>query len=119
MEQADRPIKHIVIVGGGTAGWLTACVLGAEFESGDQGIKITLVESPDTPTIGVGEGTWPSMRSTLKKIGISETTFMRRCGASLKQGTYFRQWRQQDPSDSYYHPFTPPCNNCYCAEFKI
>jgi len=108
MEQADRPIRHIVIVGGGTAGWLTACVLGAEFESGDQGIKITLVESPDTPTIGVGEGTWPSMRSTLKKIGISETTFMRRCGASLKQGTYFRQWRQQDPSDSYYHPFTPP-----------
>lgn len=108
MEQADRPLKHIVIVGGGTAGWLTACVLGAEFESGDQGINITLVESPDTPTIGVGEGTWPSMRSTLKKIGISETTFMRHCGASLKQGTYFRQWRQQDPDDSYYHPFTPP-----------
>lgn len=108
MEQADRPIKHIVILGGGTAGWLTACVLGAEFDNGDQGIKITLVESPDTPTIGVGEGTWPSMRSTLKKIGISETAFMRRCGASLKQGTYFRQWRQQDRDDSYYHPFTPP-----------
>ena len=59
-------IKRIVIVGGGTAGWLTACVLAAEFHLSDD-FTITLVESPDTPTIGVGEGTWPSMRSTLKK----------------------------------------------------
>jgi len=84
MDESNRPIQQVVIVGGGTAGWLTACILGAEFESGEQGLTITLVESPDTPTIGVGEGTWPSMRSTLKKIGISETTFMRHCGASLK-----------------------------------
>ncbi|MEK9989421.1 MAG: tryptophan 7-halogenase, partial [Halieaceae bacterium] len=58
---------HIVILGGGTAGWLTAGVLGAEFDSAT--IKVTLVESPTTPTIGVGEGTWPSMKSTLLKIG--------------------------------------------------
>ena len=67
MDESNRPIQQVVIVGGGTAGWLTACILGAEFESGEQGLAITLVESPDTPTIGVGEGTWPSMRSTLKK----------------------------------------------------
>jgi 2-polyprenyl-6-methoxyphenol hydroxylase-like FAD-dependent oxidoreductase len=108
MDESNRPIQQVVIVGGGTAGWLTACILGAEFESGEQGLAITLVESPDTPTIGVGEGTWPSMRSTLKKIGISETSFMRHCGASLKQGTYFRQWREDAAGDSYYHPFTPP-----------
>ena len=108
MDESNRPIQQVVIVGGGTAGWLTACILGAEFESGEQGLAITLVESPDTPTIGVGEGTWPSMRSTLKKIGISETTFMRHSGASLKQGTYFRQWREDAAGDSYYHPFTPP-----------
>ena len=60
--------QHIVILGGGTAGWLTANIIAAEFDPA-AGISVTLVESPTTPTIGVGEGTWPSMRSTLMKIG--------------------------------------------------
>lgn len=108
MGDQSSGIKNVVVVGGGTAGWLTACVIGAEFESGSDGISVTLVESPDTPTIGVGEGTWPSMRSTLKKIGISETTLLRQCGASLKQGTHFKQWQYQRDNDCYYHPFTEP-----------
>ena len=99
-------IKRIVIVGGGTAGWLTACVLAAEFHLSDD-FTITLVESPDTPTIGVGEGTWPSMRSTLKKIGINEAEFLRRCQGSLKQGTFFRNWLY-GKGESYYHPFSTP-----------
>jgi len=103
----SNPVTHrVVIVGGGTAGWLTACVLAAEFET-PSALSITVVESPDTPTIGVGEGTWPSMRSTLKKIGISEAEFLRRCQATLKQGTYFRGW-QRGGDESYYHPFSPP-----------
>jgi tryptophan 7-halogenase len=53
----DRPYR-VVIVGGGSAGWLTACVLAAR----QSGLAIILVESPDIPTIGVGEGTWPTMR---------------------------------------------------------
>lgn len=102
----DR-IQRIVIVGGGTAGWLTACLLASEFCTGEDGVGIIVVESPDTPPIGVGEGTWPSMRSTLQKIGISETDFLRECQASLKQGTWFRNWAKGD-GDSYYHPFTLP-----------
>ena len=68
-------VNNIVIVGGGSAGWLTAATLAAEFKSEPGGITVTLVESDETKAIGVGEGTWPSMRSTLQKIGISVTDF--------------------------------------------
>jgi len=89
-------LKSIVIVGGGTAGWLTAGIIAAEHcangseSDGLIDIKVTLVESPDISTIGVGEGTWPSMRSTLQKMGISETDLIRDCDASFKQGRYLR-----------------------------
>lgn len=102
-------VKHVVIVGGGTAGWLTAGILAAEHcgVSLPAPIKVTLIESSDIPTIGVGEGTWPSMRETLQQIGISETTFLNTCDASFKQGSKFINWRCAS-GDSYYHPFTLP-----------
>jgi len=102
----SNQIEHIVILGGGTAGWLTAAVLAAEFEP-QSGVQITLIESPNTPTIGVGEGTWPSMRSTLLKIGISEAEFIATCSATLKQGTRFTSWTHGN-GEIYYHPFTLP-----------
>jgi len=71
-------------------------------------VDITLVESPDVATIGVGEGTWPTMRATLQKIGISETEFLARCTASFKQGTRFLGWTTGADSDRYYHPFSAP-----------
>lgn len=98
----DQRISKLVIVGGGTAGWLTAGVIAAEKTA-----DVVLIESPDVPTIGVGEGTWPSMRSTLQRIGISETDFLRECDASFKQGTYFRDWTSGS-GDSYTHPFSVP-----------
>ncbi|PKM18254.1 MAG: tryptophan halogenase [Gammaproteobacteria bacterium HGW-Gammaproteobacteria-15] len=98
---------NIVVVGGGSAGWLTAALLAAEHQT-DPLITITLIESASVPTIGVGEGTWPSMRATLARIGISETEFLLSCDASFKQGSVFRQWRSADPQDCYYHPFTAP-----------
>ena len=88
----DR-ISRIVIVGGGSAGWLSAAVIAAEHHiasEAEQPFELLLIESPDIPTIGVGEGTWPSMRTTLQRIGLSETDFIRKCSASFKQGTYFR-----------------------------
>ena len=108
---SEQPISHIVIVGGGTSGWLTAAVIAAarngEESNPTSPLSVTLLESPDIPTIGVGEGTWPSMRNTLQKIGISETDFFRECSASFKQGTWFRNWRSAD-GDQYSHPFSPP-----------
>ncbi|MBU2887748.1 tryptophan 7-halogenase [Gilvimarinus agarilyticus] len=101
-------IAVIVIVGGGTAGWLTAGYLAAEHrERVAQGdLRIVLCESPNIPTVGVGEGTWPTMRSTLARLGISETQFMVRCNATFKQGSKFSGWRHNNSSEHcYYHPF--------------
>ena len=107
-----QTIKNIVIVGGGTAGWLAAASLARHLDiQNDAHTTITLVESPDTSPIGVGEGTWPTMRQTLRKIGIDETDFLRECDASFKQGTRFVNWHQvsSDHSDvSYYHSFELP-----------
>lgn len=105
----DKPIKKIVIVGGGSAGWLTAGILAAEHKIATQNlIEITLVESPDVKTIGVGEGTWPSMRNTLDKIGINEFEFIQQCDASFKQGSKFIQWQTGNKGEFYYHPFMTP-----------
>ena len=67
-----EPVERIVIVGGGTAGWLSACYLAARAGEISPALHITLIESPDIATIGVGEGTWPTMRETLATIGIDE-----------------------------------------------
>ena len=103
----NAQVKRVVIVGGGSAGWLTAGVLASRFNTlAEGGIDVTLIESPDVSTIGVGEGTWPSMRSTLQSIGVSETEFVKCCDVSFKQGSHFKNWLNGD--DEYYHPFMPP-----------
>lgn len=105
----NRPTRTIVIVGGGTAGWLAANRIAAELPQGvDDPFEVVLVESPDVPTIGVGEGTWPSMRATLQRIGVSEDAFIGACDASFKQGTCFLGWARGGPGDAYYHPFSLP-----------
>ena len=101
----NSAISRIVILGGGSAGWLTAGVLAAEYGGS---LSITVIESPDVPTIGVGEGTWPTMRDTLRRIGLSETQFLRDCDASFKQGSKFVAWCSGRDDESYYHPFSLP-----------
>jgi hypothetical protein len=98
------PVQHVVVVGGGTAGWLSACTVAAH----RPGIRVTLVEAPGIPTIGVGEGTWPTMRQTLASIGIAEDEFLRECDAAFKQGSRFDRWVTGAAGDSYLHPFSPP-----------
>ncbi|MCM2679367.1 tryptophan halogenase family protein [Echinimonas agarilytica] len=102
----DRVLK-LAVVGGGSAGWLTAALVAAQHGFG-KGVSVTLIESPDVKTIGVGEGTWPTMRDTLRKIGISETDFIRQCDASFKQGSKFVNWVNDTPGEFFYQPFTTP-----------
>jgi len=102
-------VKKVLVLGGGSAGWLVAALLGAEH--GPRGLQVTVIESSETSPIGVGEGTWPSMRDTLRRIGLSETEFVRRCHVSFKQGSRFDGWiRGADAAqgDRYYHPFSLP-----------
>ncbi|KQY88387.1 MULTISPECIES: tryptophan halogenase family protein [Roseateles] len=107
--QLTTAVRRIVVLGGGSAGWLTAATLAAEL-GGDapDALQVTLIESPDVPSIGVGEGTWPTMRATLRRIGLSEVDLVRECDAAFKQGSRFDGWLHGGQGDRYYHPFTLP-----------
>jgi tryptophan 7-halogenase len=101
--------QSIVIVGGGTAGWLTAGIIAARHQGRMKtGFAVTLVESPNVPIIGVGEGTWPTLRSSLQKMGVSETEFFRHCNVAFKQGAKFARWTTGADDDAYYHPLMLP-----------
>lgn len=105
----NKATQTVVIVGGGTAGWLTAGRIAAEHQTqGKPGLQVTLVESPTISPLGVGEGTWPTMRNTLMKMGISETDFIRACEGSFKQGAKFSKWVDGSEHDFYYHPLVLP-----------
>lgn len=97
-------IKKVVIVGGGTAGWLAANHLGKKLHNNSK-VSVALIESPDIPPIGVGEGTVPNIRKTLASFGISETEFFRRCEATFKQSIKFINWMDKDNStkENYFH----------------
>ena len=105
-------IKNIAIVGGGTAGWLTACILAKQLNNvNDVTTTITLIESPDIPPVGVGEGTVPTMRQTLRMIGVNETEFIQECDVTFKQSIKFVDWLhapQAGHHHSYHHLFNYP-----------
>ncbi|WP_448546486.1 tryptophan 7-halogenase [Thalassotalea fusca] len=110
-------INNICIIGGGTAGWLAANHLGSSLakttsENGQSPqVQITLIESPDIPTIGVGEGTVPTIRESLARFGIKESEFIRRCDATFKQSIKFINWMDngaQGVVHSFHHLFDAP-----------
>jgi tryptophan halogenase len=105
-----KPIRDIVIVGGGTAGWIAAGTIAARHQGRIKAgtFSVTLVESPSVAIIGVGEGTWPTIRTTLRKLGVSETDFFRECDGAFKQGGRFAKWTTGTADDFYYHPLVLP-----------
>ena len=98
-----RP-KRILIVGGGSAGWMAAAYLDAVLNRGSRTVDIGLVESPDVPRIGVGEATIPSINHILAAIGIEEREFLRRVDGTFKQSIKFVNWLH-DKGEYYYHAF--------------
>jgi tryptophan 7-halogenase len=104
--------RRILIVGGGTAGWLAAAYLAKALALPEQApIDITLLESPEIGIIGVGEGTFPTIRNTLKFLGVDEAEFIRATSATFKQGIRFVDWAEPargDQHSHYFHPFEAP-----------
>ena len=106
-----RPITNITIVGGGTTGWLVAAFLNHRLQWGaghGADVRITLIEAPEVPTIGVGEATIPGIRVTLDMLEIDEAEFVTRTDATFKLGVRFDDWH--DPAGprprTYFHPFS-------------
>lgn len=105
--------RRIVIVGGGTAGWMTAAYLSRTLgQNSPTGVMVTLIESPDISIIGVGEGSFPTLRTTLQTLGVTEAAFCKGADATFKQGVRFTGWAGRPTpghvDDDYMHVFELP-----------
>lgn len=99
---SQRP-SSITILGGGTAGWMAACLLHRAW--GDKGTRIRLIESAQIGIVGVGEGSTPQMKAFFDRIGVSEAEWMPRCNATYKLGIGFEGWSERAGFERYFHPF--------------
>ena len=102
MSNDKKHIKSIVIVGGGTSGWMTAAALSAQFKQHNQ-VSITLIESSQLGTIGVGEATIPTLRRFYQRLGLTDLAVLKASAATCKLGIEFVNWYKQDTS--FIHPF--------------
>lgn len=112
---AEPPVKRIVVVGGDTAGWMTALLL-ANSDYGPR-LQVTVLESPQVGIIGVGEGSTPWLRGFFDGLGIEESEWMPACNATYKNGIRFDGWSTRPGYGSYFHPFASMLDNMTMTQF--
>lgn len=117
---------RLIIVGGGTAGWMAAALIAKRWA--DRDVSVTLIESPEIGAIGVGEGATPYLRDFFRTLGIEESAWMPACNATYKAGISFPGWSGKAGFESYFHPFfsqldrqtaLPFFDNCVLARFGL
>jgi Tryptophan halogenase len=103
-----KPFK-IIVLGGGTAGWMAANLMAKRWA--DRNVEITVLESPDIGIVGVGEGSTPQLKAFFTQLGIAETDWMAKCNATYKNGISFRGWSHRPGYEGYFHPFPSPIDS--------
>ncbi len=101
MTSETKKPKKILIVGGGTAGWMAANLLASRWKD----IEVSLLESKEIGIIGVGEGSTPHLKFFFDTVGLEESEWMPRCNATYKNGISFAGWSSIPGYESYFHPF--------------
>lgn len=105
----DSKPKKIIIVGGGTAGWMAANLLACKWKE----TEICLVESKEIGIIGVGEGSTPHLKLFFDAIGVVDSEWMPRCNATYKNGITFDKWSTIKGFESYFHPFAAQTDDIF------
>ena len=109
----EQGINRVVIAGGGTAGWMTAAALSHLVA---RPLTITLVESDDIGTVGVGEATIPTLLTINRLLKIPEPEFIRETSGTFKLGIQFENWTR--PGDRYIHSFGDTGKGCWAGGFQ-
>lgn len=109
--------KHIVIAGGGTAGWMAANLFAQRWST--ENVNITLVESSQVGIIGVGEGSTPTLKRFFQMLAIPDSEWMPKCNATYKLGIQFHHWSPKAAHSSYRHPFISQTDTFTQRAFEV